>query len=356
MGAIEDRIKELEGKYGTGSDSRGSDAATAAGKHPEDLEGYFTDLDKQYKLRGSNTPGDENGDGTDDRSPAQRDAGNSRSDWVEPTPAHAARGSSSPAGTPGTDPWASILASQSSAQTAALAASTKAQQDYTALQERMYADQQANAEAEKGRRDGLYQTLLDRTKQSTVIDPNDPNIKAQTDQFGAATTRQTRDFLADLAERKGPLANISGETRIANEHAGQAKGSLHASLMANELQNRRNEIAGAISGMQGMLTADQATGLQRELGLLGNAINQQQLGISNKGLDIQSALGNRGYDVQSQLGNRGLDLDSLKTTLLNNQFYAGLGSQNDQFAAQLGLNSADRAAYWDAIASGKIKG
>jgi hypothetical protein len=126
----------------------------------------------------------------------------------------------------------------------------------------------------------LYDELLSRATQGLKIDRNDPIIRDQADAYSANLERSKRNDLADLAERSGPLANLRGETRLANERMGQAAGAFEAQLMGRELTARRDEIAQALSSMQGLLTTEQQLALQRELGLLNNAIQQQQLGFN----------------------------------------------------------------------------
>ena len=174
----------------------------------------------------------------------------------------------------------------------------------------------------------LYQTLLDRINQSTNVGRNDPTIRGQADAYSANEERARRNYLADLAERSGPNANLRGEQRLASERAGQRTGTFESSLMAQELTARRNEIQQSLQQLGGQLTADQQIALQRELGLLNNAIQRAQVDNQSRGLDLQG----RGLDQQWQ------------STLLNNQ----------QFMQQLGLQAEDRGSYWDAVRSGLL--
>lgn len=97
------------------------------------------------------------------------------------------------------------------------------------------------------------------------IDPNDPIIKRQVDAYDAAQQRAARNQLSALAEKRGTNANLDAETRMASEQGGQATGAYQASLMANELGARRQEVAQALEGARGLLTAEQAMQLQEEL-------------------------------------------------------------------------------------------
>ena len=221
----------------------------------------------------------------------------------------------------------------------------------------------------------LYSMLMGRAQQSLNIDPNDPIIKAQVDNYRAEQERAFRNVRSDAAESKNPLRPT--QDRMAGERVAQSVASLQSELMARELTSRRGEIVGALSGMGGILTEDQQAGLQRELANLDNMIRQQQVNISGGELDLsrELGLGRLGLDTElgrgnldlgigrlgldTELGRGQLSLDQLRNELLNRQFYAdlnlrqqGLNSQNDQFAARLGFDTADRGSYWDWIRSG----
>jgi hypothetical protein len=187
------------------------------------------------------------------------------------------------------------------------------------------------------RRDALYNTLLQRSQQSLAIDPNtDPNLSTQVNAFRAEQTRAARNLMNDRAEASSPYANNRAYDRVAQEQAGQATGAFSASLINNELQARRDEIANALQSMQGMLTTDQQAALQKQLA------------------DLDAAVSQRGQDIQYSLGNQSANNDLLRTMLQNQQFNSNLNSQNDQFAATYGLNSTDRANYWDAVRRGLL--
>ena len=212
-------------------------------------------------------------------------------------------------------------------------AALQAMQMQSQLLQQMMA-RQAEADAlRKQRGDALYGTLLTRSQQGLGVkrglgpDGVDPNqhIWDQVDNFAANQERSRRDYLSDLAESEGPLANLRGEQRMAAEGTGLNTANFQSELVGREIMTRREEIQNALLQMGDMLSGEQVAALQRELGMLDNAIKQQQVG----------------------LGSRGLDLDQLRTELLNRQFYDGLQSENDRFTAQLGFNRDDRARYWD---------
>lgn len=170
-----------------------------------------------------------------------------------------------------------------------------------------FEQQRAQAAAQDAERkqkaDNLYNTWLGRSQQALNIDRNDPIIRAQADAYRANEDRSSRNYLSDLAESAGPLANLRGEQRMASERVGQRTGAFEAELLGRELTTRRNEIAQALSAMGGMLSADQQVGLQRELAILDQAIRE------------------RGLALQSQ----SLDQDWQRALLQNNQFMADLG-------------------------------
>lgn len=153
----------------------------------------------------------------------------------------------------------------------------------------------------------LYNMLMARAKQGTAVDKNDPNIKQQVDPYTAQTERSRRNYLADVAEKANPLANLQGEERVSQERAGQANGLFESTLIGKELQSRRDEIAQALASMQGMLSQEQQLAMQRELA-------------------------------------------QLDANLRNRQISSG----NDQFMANLGLQSENQNNYWDAVRSGRL--
>lgn len=172
--------------------------------------------------------------------------------------------------------------------------------------------------APPGVSDQLYKMLLDRAQQSLTVDPNNPIIRQQVDPAAAQIERDRRDYLANVAESRGPLANIKGETRVSEEKGAQMKAQLESGLIGKELQAKRDEITQALNELGSRLTSDQALGLQKELGYLNNALGKY-------GIDTSAGL-------QQQQINSG----------------------NDQFAQTFGANSTNSANYWDAIRRGLI--
>lgn len=210
-------------------------------------------------------------------------------------------------------------------------------QQQTDLMKQMYDRQLAMDAQNKQRGDALYSTLSQRANQGLNVNAQDPIIANQVNSYRAEQERGARNSIDAMAESSGPLANLNGQRRLALENAAQSTGSMQAQLVGRELQSRRDEIAQALAQQGGMLNADQQMQLQSQLAQLDQAMKGQSLALQDK------------------LGTSGLNNDLLRMMLQNQQFNSNLGSENDQFAAQYGLNSADRASYWDAVNRGILK-
>jgi hypothetical protein len=193
---------------------------------------------------------------------------------------------------------------------------------------------------DNSRRDNLFNILSQRASQGLATDRRSPGIAGQADAFSAAAERARRNYISDMAEQMGPLGNIQGERRMAAERMGQSVGNFEATLIGNEVQAKRNEIAQALAQMGSMLSDEQRMALEQQLAQLDATVKTQ--------------LGNRGFDIEEKLGMSGLGNDLLRTLLGNQQFYAGMGSENDRFLADLGLRSSDRARYYDLLERGLI--
>lgn len=154
---------------------------------------------------------------------------------------------------------------------------------------------------------GLYGTLMARAGQSLQVDPNDPVIKAQTDAYRAEQTRAARNLMAEQAERGGANSNQDATQRSATEKAAQATAGFQGTLMANEVAARRQEIQAALSGQQGILTAEQQMALQQELANLDVKLRSYQFGQSQNQQESQfgRTLAERGFefDTNSQFAN-----------------------------------------------------
>lgn len=209
----------------------------------------------------------------------------------------------------------------------------------------------------KSRADALYNTLLQRSRQSLDMfggptrtggdvgmtggnmspggaGPSrtdgmsgrvtDPIIRGQVDAFGAQTERARRNYLSDVAEQRGPYANIQGERRMSAEKAGQAVGGFQAQLLGRELTARRDEIAQALAQMGGMLSGDQTRALQGELAAIDSQL-RRDLGFA--GIAAQRDLGFAGLDVSRR--GQDMGMDQFLRQLALNEWIAG--DQSDQF-------------------------
>jgi hypothetical protein len=170
-------------------------------------------------------------------------------------------------------------------------------------------------------RDALFQQLMARAQQGTNVSRTDPNIRQQVDPYVAQQTRASRDYLSAVAEKQGPLGNIEGERAMAAERLGQNAGLFEAEIIGRELSAKREEISQALQMALAMGNTSAALELQEKLGLLNNNIQQQQVGLGQQGLNLQS----RGQDDAMEQFMRELALREWQ-----------LGDQSDLSWAQLG--------------------
>ena len=230
-------------------------------------------------------------------------------------------------------------------QTSYVAQMQRQMEEAAAAQKAREAQIAAEAAERKARGDELYSTLRTRSQQALTIDPNNPVVGGQVDAFRAEQERARRNLMSDAAEAGRPLSDV--QQAMSQERVGQAAGSLRAELVARDLMTKRGEIADALASMGGMLSGDQTALLQRELSNMDNLIQQQQLGMGNRDLDLrrelglgdlglgwggvmnQRDLGFAGLDLQGELGRGGLQNELLRTMLQNQQFYSDLGLRND---------------------------
>ena len=182
-------------------------------------------------------------------------------------------------------------------------------------------EEQRKKEEDEALRQQLIAQLTQRAQQTLTIDRNgDPVIRAQADAYAANEERARRNYLADIAEQAGPLANLRGEQRLAAERVGQRTGAFEAELVGRELTARRAEIADALESMRGMLTTGQEMTLRKELALMDDAIKRLQ--IKNQSTQF-------GQNLTEQARQFNADLE-----FKNRQ----LAEQSKQAANQLGFN------------------
>ncbi len=167
--------------------------------------------------------------------------------------------------------------------------------------------------ASSGLQASLENILAQKMNQSLDVNPNDPIIRRQMDAYSAQQQNAERNYLSAIAEKEGPSANISAETRTANEQVGQATAGFEAQLMQQELMTRRQEIMQALSQTSAYVTDEQKIALQDKLAQLDNALQYARLG------------------EQGSEFTRGLAEQSLEAQMANQLAYAGLGEQRYQF-------------------------
>ncbi len=168
----------------------------------------------------------------------------------------------------------------------------------------------------------LFDELQRRFQQSETPSANDPVIRRQADTYSANTERSKRNYLADLAESSGPNANLLGETRLANEHAGQANAGFEAELVGREVAARRDEIQQALTQFGSLLTAEQQMALQKELAQLNDQL--QRTSLSQQGQQFNANLSQQ-----------------------NAQFGKTQAQQLDEFLRELALREANQNQQWD---------
>lgn len=198
------------------------------------------------------------------------------------------------------------------------------------------AAQQQAQQQNTDRSNALYSTLNDRATQGLNVSPNDAVIKAQVDPFRAEQERARRNDISNVAEQRGPLANIRGEQRMAAERVGQNVSGLQGELMSRELQSKRDEIAQSIAQQGAMLSGDQQRALTSQLAAMDQAIAEANAKTSATSVGNQFTLGQGQLALgqgQLALGNRSLDTS-------NDQFLRELGLRQWQLGDQSDYNWA----------------
>lgn len=149
--------------------------------------------------------------------------------------------------------------------------------------------QQWNAQpsAMAGQSEALFKMLMERANQGTAVSRNDPNVRAQVDPVVAQQERASRNYLDDVAERSGPLANLQGERRLAAERSGQAAGAFESEVIGREIAARRDEIMQALQLYGSRLSTEQQLELQRELGQLNASLQREGFGIQRDELGLR---------------------------------------------------------------------
>jgi hypothetical protein len=136
-----------------------------------------------------------------------------------------------------------------------------------------------------GQSSDLFKMLMDRATQGTTISREDPNIRQQVAPYAAQEERAKRNYISDVAEREGPLANIRGEERMAAERMGQRVGGFEAELIGRELTAKREEITHAIDAALRIGAQDQAQALTLQLAQIDADLRRQGLDVQRYGID-----------------------------------------------------------------------
>ena len=300
-------LQELEKRYSVTGDNRASDLAKLQGTNADDLGRVKSALESQYERRGGAPTGIDSsvlsaqgygsarGETADD---PQRTQSDTTAGWINNGGGGNGGGGGGAVNTSGGNMFPDW---------------------YKQMMDRQMEEssrQRALLEAEraerKGRADALFSDLMGRAKQPINVTRNDAGIGAQADAFAASQRRAQRNYLSDTAESGGPLANMTGERRMAAERYGATTGQFEAGLIGQETDKRRADINDAFRMASGMLSGDQSAQLTQQL-----AAND-------------SASRDAGLGVQYDLGLRGNDL----------------GMRN------LGLQDWDRQMYWDMLRRG----
>lgn len=195
--------------------------------------------------------------------------------------------------------------------------------------------------------DDLYDFLMGRAHQSSQVDPNDPLIRAQSDNYTANLTRGGRRYLSELAERKGSGGNIGAESRMMAEKNAQAGASHEGELMQHESDQRRQEIEQALTLGSQFLTAQQQMSLQKELASIDNNMKLYQTNLQDK--QFNAGLAQSGSQFGMTLANnkdqfgQSLDLSNRTLTQQGDLARAGMSQSGGQFGATMSAREAEFA-------------
>ena len=163
------------------------------------------------------------------------------------------------------------------------------------------------ATTNQGGQDVWRNTLMSRMTQPETFDPtHDPAFRMQSDTFAAAAERARRDQVAQNAESftaqgLGGSGAQQVQDRMAGERSMQVRGQFEGDLAAKEVQNRRDEIAQALSMYGSQLSQDQQRALQLQLAQLDAQLRRE-------GIASQEKLGMSDIDLRRTLGMGQLDL------------------------------------------------
>jgi hypothetical protein len=194
----------------------------------------------------------------------------------------------------------------------------------------MFASQQADKAARDAKASQLFDFLMGKAKQAEAVDPNDPVIRQQADTYSARLTRQGRNYLSELAERKGAGGNIGAESRMMAEKNAQAGAEYEGGLYQHELDSRRTEIMQALSQASEFMTGQQQMALQEELATIDQMQKKYQT-------DLQESQFSRNLQANESQFGRNLNQNE-------SQYARGLNQREQEFVRGLGASSAQAGA------------
>jgi hypothetical protein len=183
----------------------------------------------------------------------------------------------------------------------------------------------------QGAQDVYRNSLLDRATQSTDVDTNDPTFRKVADTYAASQERSRRSA-TDMAGESlagngmGSSGMMDNEARLQTERSAQANSGFESQLALSELQNKRSEIADALSQLGTSIGGDQQRALTDKLAQLDATIKRESLAQTG-------ALGQADISLRDRLGTQGNNLSALELLLRNQQ-------QNNALGADIGYKNA----------------
>lgn len=201
--------------------------------------------------------------------------------------------------------------------------------DFSGLQkllEQQMAQNAARDAETKAYKDRIHSSILGTIDQyGKPIDENDPNVGAATRAYrgeGERALELEREAMAERAHATGASSgSVEAGTKQGFQNLGQNIGSYKANLMIKQLTEQRQMLMSALQMGAGLLSAEEAQGVQGRLG----TINSQ---LQSYGIQANTGLAKDKLAQDSQLGNRSLDLG-----------FANSGNQNQQFYDKMGMDA-----------------
>jgi hypothetical protein len=183
----------------------------------------------------------------------------------------------------------------------------------------------------QGTQDVYRNSLLQRATQGTDVDTNDPTFRKVADTYAASQERSRRnatDMAGESLAANGMASSgqMDNEARLQTERAAQGSAGFESQLALSELQNKRSEIADALSQLGSSIGGDQQRALTDKLAQLDATIKRESLSQTG-------ALGQADIALRDRLGTQGNNLSALELLLRNQQ-------QNNALGADIGYKNA----------------